>query len=444
MKFKRFTLAAVAGAVALSGALVTTAASAATEQFVPILSYRTGPYGPVGTPFADGFTDYLKLVNLQGGVNGVTIKYEECDFAYNTARGVECYERLKDSYGGASAVHPMSTGVTIATTEKAPEAKVPVIAAGYGPSEAMDGGVFKWNFPLLGTYVHGADALIQHFGKLEGGLSKLKGKKIAYIYHDSGFGKEPIPYLELRAAELGFQLSLFPVAHPGLEQKSTWLKIRQLRPDYGIMWSWGVQTSTALKEALATGFPLNKLYGSWWSGSEVDTGDLGMRAKGYHSLALAASTGYDTQVVKNVLAKVYAKGEGTASDKAEVGSVLYTRGLAAAALTVEAIRGAQAKYGKGKHVTGEQMRWALENLNVDEKRIKQLGLEGALKPVSTSCADHNGGAYARIQTWDGKIWSATSDWIEPDNHVVKPYLKSAADTYAAAKGISRRAASDCE
>ena len=36
------------------------------EQFVPVLVYRTGPFSPNGTPWANGFVDYLKLVNARG------------------------------------------------------------------------------------------------------------------------------------------------------------------------------------------------------------------------------------------------------------------------------------------------------------------------------------------------------------------------------------------
>ena len=441
MKLRQFALAATVAAAGLSSALVTTAATAA-EQFFPVLSYRTGAYGPAGAPFANGYIDYLRLTNVNGGINGVKVSYEECDHAYDTARAIECYERLKDKNGGATVFQPLSTGATIAITEKTFTDKIPVIAGGYGPSEAADGSVFKYNFPMMATYVMGADALVQHFANLSGGLKNLKGKKIAYIYHDSGFGKEPLPYLQQRAAELGFELTLLPVTPPGLEQKSTWLKVRQLRPDYAIMWSWGVQTPTALKEALATGFPLNKLYGVWWSGSEVDTKDLGDRAKGYQALTLMASSGYDSKVVAEVKQKLYAKGQGM-SPAEEVGSVLYMRGLTAAMLAVEAVRGAQEKYGKGKHVTGDQVRWALENFNLTEARIKQLGMEGVMKPISTTCKDHNGGAYARLQTWDGKIWAPTSDWIVPDMQVITPYIRAAAGKYAESKGMKRRPASDC-
>ncbi len=56
-----------------------------------------------------------------------------------------------------------------------------------------DGNAFQWNFPFMGSYWTGADILIQHMGKKAGGLDKLKGKKIALIYHDSPFGKERHP-----------------------------------------------------------------------------------------------------------------------------------------------------------------------------------------------------------------------------------------------------------
>ena len=95
---KRLNLKLAAALVAAAGAVtaVATPAMAAEEQFVPLLVYRTGSFAPLGIPWADGKLDYLKLVNERdGGVNGVKITYEECETAYATDRGVECYERLK-------------------------------------------------------------------------------------------------------------------------------------------------------------------------------------------------------------------------------------------------------------------------------------------------------------------------------------------------------------
>ena len=253
---------AVAGAF---GAAQEAAAQSANEIFVPVLVYRTGAYAPNGIPWADGFVDYLKLVNAKGGVNGIKIAFEECETGYATDRGVECYERLKGK--GATLFDPQATGITFALTEKVPTDKIPLVTLGYGRSESADGTAFAWNFPLMGSYWTASDILIQHIAKKEGGADKLKGKKIALVYHDSPFGKEPIPLLQERAKMNGFELSLIPVAAPGIEQKSAWLQVRQSRPDYVLLWGWGVMNSTALKEAQATGYPRDKMYGVWWAGA---------------------------------------------------------------------------------------------------------------------------------------------------------------------------------
>ena len=441
MKLKSLALAASIVA-AVAGATTAPAAFAqAKEQFFPVLVYRTGPYAPNGVPFANGYVDYLKLVNANGGLNGVKISFEECETGYATDRGVECYERLKSK--GATVFQPLSTGITFALTEKAPIDKIPLITAGYGRSESADGGVFKWNFPLLGTYWINADALVQHVGKKEGGLDKLKGKKIALVYHDSPFGKEPIPVLQERAKMHGFELQMLPVTAPGVEQKSTWLQIRQSRPDYVFLWGWGVMNSTALKEAVATGYPREKMYGVWWAGAEPDVKDVGEAAKGYNAAAMQHGAQPDAKVVQDILAKLHAKGQGT-GPKEEVGSVLYMRGMISAMLGVEGVKRAQERFGKGKVMSGEQVRWGLENLALDQKKLDGLGFAGVMRPVSTSCQDHVGAGWVRVHTWDGKKWGFTSDWLQADEMILKPMVRAAADKYAAEKKIERRKPEDCQ
>ena len=84
-KFKQLTLATVALAAAAAGFSGT--AAAADEQFIPLLSYRTGAYAPNGVPWANGKQDYLKLINERdGGINGVKIAFEECETGYEIGR----------------------------------------------------------------------------------------------------------------------------------------------------------------------------------------------------------------------------------------------------------------------------------------------------------------------------------------------------------------------
>ena len=431
--------ALVTGATLMSSQAV---AADAKEQFFPLLSYRTGPYAPNGVPWANGKQDYLKMINARdGGVNGVKLTFEECETGYATDRGVECYERLK-SKPGVSLFDPQATGITFALTEKVPHDKIPLVTLGYGLSIAQDGQAFKWNFPLMGSYWTGADILIQYLGKKEGGLDKLKGKKIALVYHDSPFGKEPIPVLQERAKMHGFDLQLIPVTAPGVEQKAAWLQVRQSRPDYVLLWGWGVMNSTALKEAQATGYPRDKMYGVWWAGAEPDVKDVGEGAKGYNALALNTS-GQQPKVIQDILKYVHAKGQGT-GPKDEVGQVLYTRGVIIQMLGVEAVRRAQERFGKGKVMTGEQVRWGLENLALDTKRLETLGFTGVMQPLSTSCSDHMGSTSARVQTWDGSKWNIVSDFISADEQILKPMIKAGADKYLADKKMTRRPGADCQ
>src|SRR6476660_5692872 len=287
-KLLSLALAAIGGT-----GLAEPAFAQANEQFLPALVYRTGPYAPNGVPFANGVVDYWNMINERdGGVNGVKLVGEECETGYATDKGVECYERMKSKgTTGASYFSPLATGITFALTEKVPGDKIPLLTTGYGRSESRDGSVFMWNFIALGSYWTAADIAIQHIAKELGGMDKLKGKKISLVYHDSPYGKEPIPALEARAKLNGFTFKAIPVTHPGVEQKSQWLAIRQDRPDYVLLWGWGVMNSTAIKEAAGGGYPRDKMIGVWWSGAEPDVIPAGDQAIGYKALMLQHPAG---------------------------------------------------------------------------------------------------------------------------------------------------------
>jgi branched-chain amino acid transport system substrate-binding protein len=350
---------------------------------------------------------------------------------------VECYERLKAKGStGAGYVSPLSTGITFALTEKVPGDKIPLLTMGYGRSESRNGAIFPWNFIAIGSYWTAADVAIQHIAKELGGFDKLKGKKISLVYHDSPYGKEPIPALEERARLNGFIFKAIPVTHPGVEQKSQWLAIRQDRPDYVLLWGWGVMNSTAIKEAAGVGYPRDKMIGVWWSGAEPDVTPAGDQASGYKALMLQHPAG--KFAVHHDLDKfVVARGKSVAKD--DYAQVLYNRGLLNSMIGTEAIRTAMKKYGN-KPLNGEQIRWGFENLNLTAARIKELGFDGMLGPLAFSCEDHQGADVARVQQWDGKAWKIISDYYTADRKILDPMVKDASAKYGAEKKITAR---DC-
>jgi branched-chain amino acid transport system substrate-binding protein len=439
----RFTpLLGLAGAAAIAVPLILDAAPAQAqgEQFVPILIYRTGPYAAGGTGIMGGMMDYLALVNERdGGVNGVKLAWEECETAYANDRGVECYERLKGKGPtGATLVHPLSTGITYSLIERATNDKIPVISLGYGRTDASDGRVFPYIFPLITNYWAQNTAKIKFIGAKEGGMDKLKGKKIANVYHDSAYGKETIPVLDKQAAQYGFEVKHFAVAHPGLDQKATWLQISQFKPDWTILRGWGVMNPTALREAAAVGVPANKIVGVWWAGSEEDVEPAGEAAKGYIAAGFHGS-GQNYPVIQDILKLVHAKGKGNIDTK-RVGTIYHNRGVVHGIVTVEAIRKAQERYGK-KPLTGEQIRWGIENLEFNVKNITELGARGLMPAFKISCKDHEGGGAVRFLQWDGAKWVNASNWIGTDQKLVRPMVEESAAAYAKEKNITPRTCS---
>jgi branched-chain amino acid transport system substrate-binding protein len=196
---------------------------------------------------------------------------------------------------------------------------------------------------------------------------------------------------------------------------------------------------TAIKAAQKVGFPRDKMIGSWWAGSEEDTVPAGEAAKGYMAATWNVA-GKQVPVIADIEKVVYGAGKGNLEDKAKIGTVLYNRGVSAAVLSVEAIRKGQEKYGKGKALTGEQTRWALENLNITDARLKAIGATDLLPEIKTSCANHEGSGKVKIQQWDGAKWVPVSGWIEGNKGLIHPLFQASAKQYAKEKGITPR---DC-
>ena len=339
----------------------------------------------------------MQYVNLkEGGVNGVKLTWSECETEYVVEKGVECYERLKKGKNGApaAATNPLSVGIAYATLERSTADKLPLITINHGRTDSTDGSVFPYVFPLQLNPYSEVSAIINYIGQKSGGLDKLKGKKIAVLYHGSPYGKETNPILQLLAKKYGFQLTLLEVPHPGNEQQSQWLTIRQQKPDWVILRGWGVMNPVALKTAQKTGYPADHIIGNIWSNSEEDAAPAGTAAKGFISITTHPS-GTQFPVLQGIKKYVIDTGKGNLADPKRFGTVYYNLGVVNGILNVEAVRLAQAKFGK-KPLTGEQVRWGFEHLQFNDKRLKQVGALGLLQPLQLSCSDHAGPPKARL------------------------------------------------
>ncbi len=414
--------------------------SLALAQLVfPSFAYRTGPYAPNGIPAADGFLDYFALINARdGGINGQKAEVISCETGYNSQRGVECYEKVKAK--NPLVIHPLSTGLTYQLIPKATADKIPIHSMGYGRTSAANGKVFKYVFSFPGTYWDAASIIVKYIGREEGGMKKLKGKKISLIYHNSAYGKEPIRTLQVLSKKHGFKLDLLPVDHPGQEQRSTWLKIRRSNPRYLVIWGWGVMNQVALREAASIRFPMKRFIGVWWSGSENDVIPAGKGAHGYKAITFHG-VGKNYPVYDDLEKYVYDKGK-AAGDGDNMGTVLYNRGMLSAMWSVEGARSAM-KIHKTKKITPAMMRDGMEALHVGEKRLKELGMAGFTVTVKNSCARHGGPGLGAIQQWNAntKQWKLITEYIGADRVVVDKLVAEDSAAYAKENKIEVRSCS---
>ncbi|MEM8979039.1 MAG: ABC transporter substrate-binding protein [Pseudomonadota bacterium] len=419
-------------AITVTVAAIMAASPVMADLVFPSLSYRTGPFAAGGIPFADGYADYFTLLNERdGGIGGVMTNVIECETAYNTEKGVECYESTKDQ--GALVYQPLSTGITYQLIPKAEADGIPLHTMGYGRTSAKNGEVFRHTFNYPVNYWDGASVGVQHFLDQSGG--SLEGKKITLLHFNGAYGKEPIPTLEALSQKHGFAFNTIAIDYPGQEQKSQWLQIRRERPDYVLFWGWGVMNQVAVQEAANIRFPMENFMGIWWSGSENDVIPAGASATGYKALAFH-NVGSEYPIFADIQKYVVDAGKAAGAGD-QVGTVLYNRGLYAAFLAHEAAKDAQASSGQAE-ITPAMMRDAMEALEITADEMAAAGIPNFGPEFAVSCQNHGGDGLAGVAQWDASAstWSLIDDFRPADADVVGPLIKADSMAFAAENNIT--------
>jgi len=393
------------------------------EIFHPMLVTKTGPFASAASGVSGAQQDYFALVNAKGGVEGYKIRWEECEFGYQTPRALECYERYKKDW---KIVYPNSTPVIYALAERVTQDHVPAINLAGGRPDSTDGKTFPYLYPIVANFWAQAASTIRYIAQLEGGEDKLKGKKIAFVHLDNDYGRSALPIFDALGKRLGFEWKSYPLPWPALEQSAAWVDIaRRFRADWAVQWNYGQSCSVPFTEMKKVGFPIDKFIGTLWCGSEEDVQPAGDLAIGYVA-ANYHGVGRDFPVIQEILEKVHKPGHGNI-ETSRVGTVAYNRGVLTGVLITEAFRIALREHGAP--LTGQKVRDGLNHVKLDGARLRQLGAEG-LMPELIFSEDYHGGMDPQLfQKWDAKKWTTISDWVKPYEDVVRAEIKKSAREY---------------
>jgi len=395
-------LKSLAGAAALAAIGVSGAAKADDTIKFGLLQDFTAVYTFVTDEYNQGQRDYIEMINRQGGINGHEIELIIRDTGNEPQRGIEAYSRARGE--GAILVDFLSTPVSRANVNRVLNDEVVMITALHGRGDASDGQTFPFIFPMMATYWSQAALLADYIDEHQGGL---EGKRIAHVYIDSPFGREPVPVLEALAERKGFELRTFAYPSPGTEQSATWSDVRRFQPDHVLLWGAGGGQAVSVREAIRAGIPQENVLSVVWM-AETDAETIGRdRATGIKRFE-AVATGTDYPVMQRIMEEVIEPGHG-AGPREEVGTTYYNIGVASMAVAVEGARIALEEFGAP--LTGDKLRRGME-------MIENFDAEGMMPPITLTEEDHQGGGFGRVSQWNGEAWEPITDWFAAHQDIV--------------------------
>lgn len=412
------------------------------EQFYPLFTYRTGPYANVGISIIAGQKDMLTYLGAVDGVKNFTV---ECETSYDIDKGIECFDRYVHGYQGAptATITSMSSGLFAATVQRNNEAKVPHMIPGGGTGVAIDGRFNPYQFALMFDYWREAQVVVAYVAQRLGGYDKLKNQVIATLYHDSGYGRETIEPMKVLSEKYGFKDIQIPVAHPGVQQEAQWNQIRNEKVNWIFFRGWGAMTPVGIKTAKRTGFPADHIIGDIWSASEDDVRPAGDAAMGYTGVNIFPP-GTDFKIIQNIKKTLYGKDQGDLKGKdiERFGTVYYNFGAITSLVYWEMLHTAHKKFGN-RPISGEEALWAYEHLDIDEKRLEELGAVGLMAPLKVTPCNHEGeNIQAKVIQWTGSGWTST-DWIKIDSAFFVPTFTARSEATAKEQGVKPRDLPEC-
>ena len=335
--------AAAAGAAALTHPL-SVLAQAADEIVIGGSIPMTGVFAFAGVGINAGIEDYVKIVNEAGGIAGRKVRYVPEDTGYKVDVSVATFKKIT-SQNKVNLYYGDSTGFA-KTINPELERNGNILMAGASfASELNDPKKYPHQFLVGPDYTEMFGILLKHIAK------EKPGAKVAFVYSDSEFGRDPIEKSEAEAKRLGLSVPIKIMTPAGSVDVSTEvIKLRRAKPDYTIFHGYIL---APIPEFITQGKQqgmTSQWMGTFWTMDNSTVMEMGPDGDGFMGV-MPFRYYYDTEPAP-MLEKIRAM-------RPEYQSVPYMQGFVAAMLFLEsAKRCLEAK----KPLTGDNMKAALNSL----------------------------------------------------------------------------------
>ncbi|MEG0786653.1 MAG: ABC transporter substrate-binding protein [Comamonas sp.] len=383
---KLLMAAAAAGASALSASPLSVLAQSSEEIVIGGSIPMTGVFAFAGVGINAGITDFVKMTNDAGGVEGRKLKYVPEDTGYKVDVSVATFKKIT-SQNKVNLYYGDSTGFSkTINPELARNGNIMMAGASFA-SELNDPQKYPNQFLVGPDYTEMFGILLRHIAK------EKPGAKVAFVYSDSEFGRDPIEKSEAAAKSLGLSVPIKIMTPAGSVDVSTEvIKLRRAAPDYTIFHGYIL---APIPEFVTQGKQMGmttKWMGTFWTMDSSTVMQMGENAEGFMGV-MPFRYYYDTEKAP-MLEKIRAM-------RPEYQSTAYIQGFLAAMLFAESARRCLKS---GKPLTGPNLKAALNSL----ENFDTGGLIGV--PISIKGNSIPVGRVYRAD-YKAKKMVAASDWI---------------------------------
>jgi branched-chain amino acid transport system substrate-binding protein len=382
-------MAAAAGAMSLSAG----GAQAQAQQKEIVIGGSipmSGVFAFAGIGIHAGIQDYVKIVNDAGGIHGRMLRYVPEDTAYKVDASVAAFKKIT-SQNEVNLYYGDSTGFA-KTIDPELERMGSILMAGASfASEINDPEKFPYQFLVGPDYTEMFGILLRYIAK------EKPGAKLAFVYSDTEFGRDPIEKSRALAKELGLIVAGEIMTPPGSVDVSTEvIKLRRAAPDYTVFHGYVLAPIPEfITQAKSMGMK-SRFMGTFWTMDNSMVMKMGEAAEGFMGV-MPFRYYYDTEGKAPMLEKIRQM-------RPEYQSTAYMQGFLTAMLFSEAAR---RTLDAGKELNGRNLKQALNSI----RDFDTGGIIGV--PISIPGNSIPVGRIYRADVKQQKMLPA-SDWIVLD------------------------------
>lgn len=347
----------------------------------------TGVFAFAGIAIDLGIKDYLTILNEGGGVKGRKVRYVAEDTGYKVDQSMAVFKRITGQ-NKVSLYYADSTGfVKTVNPELERNGNILMTGASFG-KEISDAQKYPLQFMVGPDYSEMVGILLQYIAKTK------PGAKVALVYSDTEFGRDPVEAARSGVKALGLTLATEIVTPPAsVDVSAEVIKLRRADPDFTIFHGYvSAPIPEFINQAKALGMK-TAFMGTFWSMDNTTVMRMGASADGFLGV-MPYRYYYDTEGKSPMLERIRKM-------RPEYQATGYMQGFLAAMLLTEA---AKRTLDNGNELTGKNMKTALSSIrNFDTGGIigVPLSIKGNSIPIG------------RIYRADFKAQKmvAASDWI---------------------------------